>query len=425
MINIFIILQLVLGDDILQHYLASLDDECSKVLTCYYKLYLPKNPLIYLSVYITLEDLDPPLSEYPTPNPVSYGRLNAVPNEIIFDYYISLKSKHEYLINQAYPKFSEFLIIRIDGGLLNEFHLFNAYRVNGWKCKINLVAYYCATTIFTSLPWSFDDNLDILCDTPLENINEITAGIVPSMFYISQGTAEFIITSSGDFSLSSNNYDTNMIKKYEKITNPSPGWWFLISNSSTDPGLALEIIDCTFDTHITCNKEILAPVDIIFTYTEIPLEFTPQIKTNANTLTLIFENTANEMKYRYGIAIFSADNPRVTSVNGEICTNSNVYCEKTKGKLVAELQYLPIGMQYIKINIDQVTAEYKVSLFKTEIGSDICHGEQHFDYADIVYNCYCIRNKAGFYWNFIFLDWIQPKCFNLENYFHTVCERKI
>ena len=43
------------------------------------------------------------------------------------------------------------------------------------------------------------------------------------MFYISQGTAEFIITSSGDFSLSSNNYDTNMIKKYEKITNPSPG----------------------------------------------------------------------------------------------------------------------------------------------------------------------------------------------------------
>ena len=43
------------------------------------------------------------------------------------------------------------------------------------------------------------------------------------MFYISQGIAEFTITSNNDFSLSSNNYDTNMINKYIKITNPSPG----------------------------------------------------------------------------------------------------------------------------------------------------------------------------------------------------------
>ena len=131
MIFIFIFLQLVFANDILQTHTVGIIDRCSKISSCFYQLHLPIVPLIYLSVHITLHDLDPSLSEYPTPKPVGYGRFDAVPNEIIFDYYVNLNSKHEYIINQAYPKFSNFLIIRIDGGLLDEFHLFNAYRVYG------------------------------------------------------------------------------------------------------------------------------------------------------------------------------------------------------------------------------------------------------------------------------------------------------
>lgn len=58
---------------------------------CYQKIQIPvSQPLIELTIKVSLKDLDGKLSEYPNPKPVVYFRFDAVPDEDFYDYKVNL-----------------------------------------------------------------------------------------------------------------------------------------------------------------------------------------------------------------------------------------------------------------------------------------------------------------------------------------------
>ena len=219
---IFILVFSASSSNTLQVYSDTLTGTCEKMMSTFVKVYLPDNPLVYLSIHILLRDLDPPLSEYPKPKPAGYIRYDGVPNERVYDNFLDLSNKAGFLIQSYYPKFSQLAIIRIDGGLLNEFHMLNAYAVLGWRYEIEVKAYYCYSTFFTILPWDYYNNVSV-CGTNLEEIDGVSSGLVPSIFYVPDGTAEFSIVSKGTFTISPYNYITSPFVNSVNYVNPLSG----------------------------------------------------------------------------------------------------------------------------------------------------------------------------------------------------------
>ena len=392
--------------DALQVQTSYYTSQCPKTQTAFKRIYLPSFPLVYLSVHLTLHDRDPPLSEYPTPSPTAYSRYEGVPTALVHDHSVSLKHSHKgYLISQAYPPFSRFLTVRIDGGLLQELHLFNAYTVYGWNYDIEVKAYYCGSGLFTSLPWDFSRPGPGLhnCTAALVETTAIPAGLAPSMFFVPQGTARLSINTEASYTLSPYNYVSEFTQGDTEFINPLTGWWFLITNL-TDPTdqFAISLVDCDYGITNSCNSEPIVAVDNIPTYDQIPSAFPTQVTANSSVLHLFFGVSPEDSKYRFAIWVESPSFPRVffssrgISNSSEVCTSPSFLCSRSPTGLLAELQYLQTGVQYLSIYLDQ-SVQYNVSMVKTEAGSDMCHGEPYWDYEGIAYECWCLRNKAGFY----------------------------
>lgn len=400
----WILIGIAIGVDVVQRHSAYETGNCQKMMSVYVKIYLPEKPLVYLTVHISLVDLDGSLNEYPSPKPMAYSRYNGVPNEIVFDKSLALHTSKNngYIVQETYPAYSDFIVIRIDGGLLQELHMFNAYSLKGWTYHINLKSYYCTSGIFTVLPWDYHPAASENCTSPILDINNIPTGIAPSMFYIPQGTAKFTINTTAEYSLSPYNYISNFIKTSATYINPLTGWWFLITNLTENTEFALEITECMYTGQNSCNNETIIPLSSISKYSEIPNTFPKQLKSTEKNVHIFFEVLVTDIKYRYAVLVETIGNPMIyynyrgIGNSSSVCDSNNKLCKKSKGKVLAEFEYLQVGTQWVSVYMDK-PSPFTVSIIKTEVGNKMCHGQSYFNYGGIVYGCFCVQNTAGFY----------------------------
>ncbi|OMJ93931.1 hypothetical protein SteCoe_2983 [Stentor coeruleus] len=400
------LLFIVSGQESIKISSQYISGNCMKMLSIFEKIYLPEIPLIYLKLSIRLDDLDPELSEYPTPKPKTFIRYDAVPNENFYSYKVSLKkSKTILAISEAYPRYSKFLVIRIDGGLLDSLHIMNAYTVKGWDYYITLNAYYCPSGLYTILPIFntefYDSNI---CNSKIFTSSELSQGSNPLMIFTPPTTELMEIHTNTNFTISPNNFCNNLTSGNQSILNPISGWWFLIVNYDNNSFFSLSFQPCNINISTTCNNQPLQHIDFIPIFNKIPSSSTFKKTISSQIIQISLEILESQIKYRYGIEIYSKENeidkifygPRGVSTQRKLCNNHDQYCKNKGNSFMGELEYLEYGIQYITIYMKN-SSSYQFGLFKTKSGDNMCHDNPTWDYDDIAYYCFCLQNKAGFY----------------------------
>jgi Protein of unknown function (DUF3522) len=397
MLFIFILARVIA--QMVQERTELISGHCFKMLSCFEKFYMPEYPLVYFYVEITLYDLDPPLSEYPVPVPVSYGRFDGTPNEVLHDSFVDLRSKHGYLIRTQYPKYSRMFVIRLDGGLLNELHLFTAYTVWGWNYDIEMHAYYCASSVYTVFPWNFSPDAAANCSAKLVDINEAFSGPAASMVYVPPSVSKFDIYADGNYSISPYNYNASLTTGLSIYLHPVPGWWFFVYESEGASNVSYQPYYCSYETPEYCGPNTTY-IPTVPTYTRIPSSPALLQRSNESATYISFSVSETDLKYRYSIVISSMQSPQVyystNTINNSTSICNKMLCKHSSNQLVAEIQYLSLGTQYISIYLEK-PEEFYMSLIRTEVGDDMCNGEEYWNINDLVYECACSQNKAGFY----------------------------
>lgn len=387
-------------------YSDSFSGVCGKTQSVYVKVDLPRQPLLYLSVKITLDDLDGELSEYPKPKPEAFGRIDGVPNEKYYDYYANLESKSGNLVSKKFPKNGEFVIIRIDGGLLNELHFFNAYSVHGWDYKIYLSAAYCPSGLFTILPWVYK-TFTKYCDIPVGEVKEDYTGYVGKMIYVPTSIEQLKIHSNSDYTINLNNFADGLKIGSFDIKFPTQGWWFILSNQTNTSSLTISQEPCLISNISTCLNETIVFISHTPTYTNLRSTLSPSLSSNTSILHLSVPILEEDLKYRYAL-LLSNINPKLfhlsysfNGINNQtvLCDEHNKknYCKLFKNKILTEVEYPILGNLMIHIQNDIENFTYGVTLLRTRIGDNMCNDQRYVNYDGIVYYCLCFQNTAGFY----------------------------
>ena len=123
-----LLLQIIVnGQELVESDTYKGSGELSKFYSIYEKIMLPNRPLITVSIDISLTTYELNVDEYPDPEPEAYIRRAGNP-EYQWDYYLDLSSFKSSLIINNIPA-TEFFIVRIDGGLSNEFSVTPGYGI--------------------------------------------------------------------------------------------------------------------------------------------------------------------------------------------------------------------------------------------------------------------------------------------------------
>jgi hypothetical protein len=401
---LIVLISLIDATEPLEEYSRNISGNLQKMYSVFEKLYLPSLPLVYLSVEISLENLDPPLSEYPTPKPYAYARFDSVPTSTVFDYKVDLRSKSGSF-QALYPPFSTLLIIRIDGGLQNSLHLFTAYSLQGWTYKIKLQAFYCPSGLFTVFPWNYTNGNMNLCTEKVENTKSLSQGLSPVMFFVPPSTSSLkIVSTASAYSLSPYNYVDSFITNDTYILNPLQGWWFAIVDLvSAQQTFVVTLEQCLSNNTVICNSQKVFFLSNLETWDQIPENPAPQVESSGYLFHIAVPIDEEALKYRYGITVYGdissiqalSFGNRGLNTPVSLC-NGQMYCKQEPEKLTAELEYAMLGLLYISLASNSTTT-YQVSVFRTEIGDNMCNGQPYYDYNGITYFCYCLQNTAGFF----------------------------
>lgn len=397
---------IVSGQEHVKVHSEYISGNCKKIFSIFEKIFLPEIPLLYLKLSIRLDDLDPELSEYPTPKPKALIRYDAVPNENFYSYQVSLKKSKKILaISEAYPRYSSFLIVRIDGGLLDSFHIMNAYTVKGWNYYITLNAYYCPSGLYTVLPISSAKVGELkICNSKILSISELSQGSHPLIIFTPPTTALMTVNTNTNFTISPLNFCNNSTSGNLTILNPISGWWFYVVNYEINSYFSLSFESCNINVSTYCNDQPLYNFDFIPTFSKIPSSSVSKILSSAQIIQISLQVLEIQTKYRYTIEVYSKENtvekiyygPRGVSTQRQLCENPNQFCKKQKNIFLGELEYLENGIQYITIHMKN-SSSFQVGILKTKSGDNMCHGDPTIDYNDLAYYCYCLQNRAGFY----------------------------
>lgn len=386
-------------------YIDSFDGDVSKMQSEFEKIYLPPGPLLFLDVGIKLRNLDPELEEYPKPKPMAYASYDRVPNEHHHDFKVSLESKNGRLISTKFPEQANFLIIRIDGGLLDEYHMFNAYTVRGWKYTIYINAKYCPSGTFTVLPFNYSRSDVKNCQVPIGNMENEFNGFKASLIYVSERTSKLTVVGNSSYSIQAGNYGTNMVSGESVFLFPKPGWWYFIGNYTNGTEFQVFTENCEINKTTRCLGQVFDYKNHVSTYEKIKNDIGYVDKFNETVINLQIAVMEDDIKYRYAIKIKSLKNKvkRLSySVNGltqstELCgSDCKNYCKQESKELVAEIEYAKVGNLFITIEMTMNETFY-YTVFKTRIGNNMCHSQPHIEFDDIVYFCYCLQNTGGFY----------------------------
>ena len=386
-------------------YIDSFDGDVSKMQSEFEKIYLPPGPLLYLDVGIKLRNLDQELEEYPKPKPVAYASYDRVPNEHHHDFKVSLESKNARLISTKFPVQANFLIVRIDGGLLDEFHMFNAYTVRGWKYTIYINAKYCPSGTFTVLPFNYSRSDVKFCQVPIGNIEDEFDGFKASLIYVSERTSKLTVVGNSNYSIQAGNYATDLVSGEKVFLFPKPGWWYFIGNYTNGSDFQVVTENCEINKTTTCLGQTVDYINHVSTYEQIKENIGYADKFNETVIHLQISIMEDDIKYRYAVNVKSLKN-RVKSlsysVDGlskstQLCSSySKNYCKKDSMELVAEIEYAKLGSLYVTIEM-ALNETFYYTVYRTRIGKNMCHSQPFEEYDDIVYSCYCLQNTGGFY----------------------------
>jgi hypothetical protein len=405
MIWILAILKISSGYEQISKYFETYDGHLSKMKSIFEKIYLPKGPLLSLDIGIQLRNKDGELSEYPDPKPKAYGSLDGVPNEKHHDFYLNLERKHGKLVSSIFPRSGSFIIVRIDGGLLDELHMFNAYTVRGWEYTIFISAYYCPSGKFTIAPWNFTKTQSKYCDIPIVDTFSDIEGIAGSLIYVSESTATLTVESNSNFSISSTNFQKSLESGEKNFKFPKTGWWYFIGNFTNTTFVNIKTEDCFVNITTKCLNETIYYKNHASTFNKIPENPGYTDEVNETILHVLLPIAEDDIKYRYAVSLKSRNNKLKSlsySLQGlqnpmPLCeSDSKNYCKKHSDEIIAEIEYAKLGDLYITIEMHS-NDSYFFRVFRSKIGDNMCNSQPDEDYDDIVYFCYCLQNTGGFY----------------------------
>lgn len=323
------------------------------------KIDMPEQPLVWIKLKIELQDGNTNYEEYSQPKPYMYISRNANP-EYIWDYEIEIINLMGKIEIDRIP-YCRFLIIRIDGGLNNEFSITPSYGLGSFSYTLTVTYMYCLSNSHTS----FDM---IMCDVLLVNENtqaEFFGSMIDLPYFVSSVTflGKNMTISDKNFNFASKTLDSLT------VYDPSPGKWFITGNGFYN--YTYKSCDWITAYIAKCNNltyEFLTSIPLLQTSGSIVKKITTNF--------LVFEVQDQDIKYWY---------------EAETKPSSNISVRYQVMDIPVKFPYLRAGYNYLSFSSSNIS----ISLYKAESTSEYCNGHSYKMSNELVYICDCDEQYTG------------------------------
>ena len=345
----------------------SVSGDLEKLYSAYEKVYLPKKPLNSISIEISLQTYKADVDEYTDPSPMAYIGLDSNPE--YFSYAsLNLSSRYAYLSLSSLPV-SDFLIIRIDGGLFDSFTVTPGYGIPEWVYSITVNWTYCYSGFFTSSPSSPG-----VCDVPIIQAGDLSSGQFAAVLTVPPGTQKLTLLGSGLLASPATFAFTGLPSDNITVEWPATGDWYLTGSQ----GFSYELEECSWDAAglMWCNGQIVKVLNSVPHYALPPKN--PQFQTYGADV-LVFRVPASNIKYMYRLELSPAD------------TVFSLGYRSPAAQTDTQLPYLRQGEHYISL----ASRDCKVSFYQTTMDPSFCHGEEYELTDGLIYTCDCSQHLTG------------------------------